>query len=508
MKFKSGILFIGMLCCFLAIGHAQKIVYSEPEKDDSRKVDFEIIGKIGDNFQVYKNIRNSSFVVLYDQEMKQIGKVEQDYIPDERLINLDVFPYAEHSYLFYQYQRRSVVYFMAAKIGADGKKIGDPVALDTTHLNFAANNKVYNCITSEDKSKFLIFKINSRNKNNYVITTKLLNDQLELIKNSQINMPMDDRNDYLDEFKLDNAGNMVFVKFNRGSNDNISAVSLFIKPAMADSFSNQNLNLNNTYLDQMFIKVDNFNNRYFLTSFYYKQRRGNIDGLYFYVWDNATSQPSMEKSISFGDELRFEAKGNSGNRYAFDNYFIRNLIIKKNGGFLLGAESYYTTSRFNNWNRWDYLYGFPSMNALDYYYYSPYSYGYNNLWWRSRNNNQSVRHHAENVILLSFDSNGGLEWNNVIKKEQFDDESDNLVSFQLVNTGGALHFIYNLMEKRAVLLTDLVLEPGGKITRNSRLKNIDKGYSFMPKYGKQVSSSQVIIPCMYRNYICFAKIDF
>jgi hypothetical protein len=109
---------------------------------------------------------------------------------------------------------------------------------------------------------------------------------------------------------------------------------------------------------------------------------------------------------------------------------------------------------------------------------------------------------------MSFDKNGQLEWNNVVGKSQFDDESGDKVSFQLMNTGGQLHFLFNQQERRNNLLTDFSLTPDGVLTRNPTLKNLDKGYEFMPKYGKQVSARQMIVPCLYRNYICFAKIDF
>jgi hypothetical protein len=29
----------------------------------------------------------------------------------------------------------------------------------------------------------------------------------------------------------------------------------------------------------------------------------------------------------------------------------------------------------------------------------------------------------------------------------------------------------------------------------------------MPKYAKQVGFRQIIVPCQFRNYVCFAKID-
>jgi hypothetical protein len=96
----------------------------------------------------------------------------------------------------------------------------------------------------------------------------------------------------------------------------------------------------------------------------------------------------------------------------------------------------------------------------------------------------------------------------VIPKSQFDDESDNMISYQIVNTGGELHFLFNQFEKRTLLLSDQTMAPNGKITRNPTLKNLDKGYEFMPRLGKQVSGRQMIIPCLYRSYLCFSKIDF
>lgn len=505
--FKDLRIWIGIAVLFTGgLAQAQRIVYSEPERDDSRRMNFEIIGKFGNNFLIYKNNRNRDFIAVYDNDMKQTGKVEMDYIPDDRLINVDFFPYNDFTYVIYQYQRKNVVYCMSATIDALGKKVGEPVTLDTTHIGFAANNKLYSTISSEDKSKIVVFKINSRNKENYIVTTVLFNDKLELIKRSVMRMAMEERNDYLDQFYVDNDGDIVFAKFKRSNNDNIENVSLVVKPALADSLIGRNLDLGKNLLDEIHIKVDNYNKRYFLTSFYYKQRRGNIDGFYFYVWDKASSQPIMQNILTFSEELRKEAKGDANIKMAFNDYFIKNVIVKRDGGFIIGSEAYYTTSRYNSWNRWDYMYGSPFMSPYD-YYYSPY---YSNMWWRNNSfrNNQAVRSHADNIVILSFTNDGKLEWSNVISKDQFDDDGDFRVSYQLMNTGGQLHFLFNQQEKRMLLLNDYSVVPDGQINRNPTLRNLDKGYEFMPKYGKQVSSKQIIIPCVYRNYICFAKIDY
>jgi hypothetical protein len=502
----SRLLAIILLSSGLLVAKGQKIVYSEPDHDDNRRITFEVIGKVSGNFLIYKNTRGKNYVSVYDNDMKQIAREEQDYIPYDRLINIDFFPYADHAFLVYEYQRKNVVYCDAVKIDGMGKKISDVIGIDTSHIGFAGNNKIYSTVASEDKNSIMAFKVNSRNKSRYLITTILLDNEMNRRKSTKLYIPMEERYDYLGEFNVDNEGDFVFAKFSRNTNDNIVATWMYYKPALSDSFSVTDLGLSKIFLDELHIKVDNVNKRYFLTSYYYKEKRGNIDGFYFYVWDKGTQKSAMENTLVLGEDLRKEARGNATTKMAFNDFFIRNIIVKKDGGFIIGSESYYTSSRLNNWNRWDYLYGSPYSSGLDYYSYSPF---YNSWYWRNRyNNNQAVRYHADNIVILSFDKTGTVEWSNVIHKEQFNDESDDEVSYQVMNTGGQLHFLFNEEEKRVQLLNDYVINPAGQLSRNPTLKNLDRNFEFMPKYGKQVSGRQIIVPCYYRNFICFAKIDY
>src|SRR5215212_9188197 len=160
MRLYKFLFFIVLLFPGLA-SYAQKIVYSEPERDDSRKMNFEIIGKVGGNFLVYKNNRNRNFVAVYNNEMEQLGKEELDYMPEDRLINVDFFPYVDFSYMIYQYQKKNVIYCNDVKLDGNGKKVSDILTLDTSHIGWTANNKIYSTISSEDKSHLMVFKINT-----------------------------------------------------------------------------------------------------------------------------------------------------------------------------------------------------------------------------------------------------------------------------------------------------------------------------------------------------------
>ena len=87
------------------IGSAQQITYSEPERDDSRRTDFEIIGKIGERFQVFKNNRSDNAISIYDNGMKLVDRVNLDFLPDH-WINTDFVTYPILATSFINTKRR------------------------------------------------------------------------------------------------------------------------------------------------------------------------------------------------------------------------------------------------------------------------------------------------------------------------------------------------------------------------------------------------------------------
>jgi hypothetical protein len=486
-----------------------RIYYTEPEREDSRRTNFEIIGKVGGNFLVYKANRADDAICIYDNEMKLKERVKLEVTPDQ-IINVDFIAYTDFFYLFYQYQKKNVVHCVVVKMDGNARQQMEPVLLDTTHIGWASNNKIYSTINSDDKQRILVFKINSKNPKSFYFTTLLYDQSLQLQKKDRLSLGMEERNDYLTEFYLTNEGDLAFGKLIKPSgNDYISKVFLITKYADSASFVIKDVGTGDRMLDEVKLKVDNNNKKLLLNAFYYKQKRGNIEGLYSVTWNINTQEKTSELTSVFNDDLRAAAKGRDANiRMAFNDYFIKHVLIRKDGGYLLVSESQYNTSRGTAFNRWDYFnWGNPWLSPLD-YYYSPYFNSWNSPFNRWGGPNNLTRYHAENMMILSYDKDGKLEWSNVIPKSQFDDESENLISFQMMNTGAEIHFLFNQSERRVLMLNNQSLSADGKITRNPTLKNLDKGYDFMPRFGKQVSARQLLVPCLYRNYLCFAKLDF
>ncbi len=494
---------IGLLLFLPIFIQAQHIVYSEPEDDDTRKTDFEIIGRVSGNILIFKNNRTTSMISIYNQEMKLVQRVTLPFIP-ERYTNIDFVQYPDFFYLLCEYQKKNIVHLTAFKMDGQAQEIGEPVEMDTTQVNGSNNGKIYTNIISEDKQWLMALKINTKNPKTYVFTSFLFSKSLVLRDRHRISMLVQDHADLFTNFELDDQGQLVFTRFARtGSGEYLTHVSFVAKGPEADTFAIRDIGASDRILDELKLKVDNLNNRYLLSAFYYTQRRGNIEGVYTVIWDKAADSKLTESITIFNEDLRSLAKSSESNlKIAFNDYFMKKIVPKKDGGYIIISEAEFTTSRGTAFNRSDYLYG--PMSPIDYYspYYNPYS-PYNRYGMGTVN-----RYNAENIMVLSFDKNNNMEWSNIIPKSQFDDEGPGQISYQTMNTGGEIHFLYNQMDKRALLLMDQSIAADGKITRLPTFHNLDKGYTFMPRIGKQISSNQIVIPCQYRSYLCFAKIDF
>ncbi len=503
---KARYLFIYVLLCLPVYLLAQDITFSEPFKEDGRDMNFDIIGKMNGNILIFKNVKWKYALNVYNDSMLLKDKVEFDFMPN-KAINVDYVAYPDFFYLIYQHQKKGVLYCMAAKIDANGKKIGEPIQIDTTQIGIVGDNKIYTTIYSEDKKKIMIFKIQRKDDEAH-FATLLFDNQLKLLHKGRLQLDYDERKDAFSDFLLDNEGSLVFTASSKNNpRENLSSLSLLTKAQGEDTFAVQQINLNNTYIDEVKIKIDNVNRRYIVSSLFYGEKDANIKGIFFHIWDAKTSIAYANVFTEFNDELRSLARSTGSAKAAFNDFYIRNILLKKDGSYVMLVEDHSTqSSGANNFNRYDYLYGSPFSSPYNYSYYSPGYYGFYRPF--SSFNNDGVRYYYDNVLVLSVGKNGITDWTNIIHKQQYSDDNDNYLSFNTFSSGGVVHFLYNDISKRDKLLSDNIISADGSSRRSPTFRTYERGYEFMPRFAKQISARQVIIPCTFRNQICFAKIDF
>ena len=205
---RTSILYTVLLFWATAL-QAQRISYTDIDRDDYRQMNFEIIGKVGGNINIYKNFRNKNEVSVYDADMKLKDKVNLAVLPD-RVSNVDFIAYADQYYMVYQYQKRNVVYFAAVKLNGDARMLADPVVLDTSHLESNNEIKVYSMIYSENKQRIMVYKMSRRQERVYLLTTMLYDRDLTLFPRSTIVTPPQPRDGIFNDFCLDKDRHLGF----------------------------------------------------------------------------------------------------------------------------------------------------------------------------------------------------------------------------------------------------------------------------------------------------------
>ncbi len=462
---------IGVLLLLPLISSAQNITYSALIKGDNT---IDIIGKVSGNILILKSQNNKYAISIYQDNMVLKENVTLDFINSSQAFTVDFIIYRDFFYLIYQYQKGGVVYCVAAKMDGNVKKMNEPVTIDTTNVGSLGGSRVYTVITSEDKQKVLIYKILQHAAFiNFV--TLLYDDKLQLIHNTSFFIDYNEYDGIYSDFHIDNEGNMIFtrsIKINGG--EDLAWIDLITKGSLSDTFSIKNIPLNNWFIDDMKIKVDNVNKRYVLNSFYYVKPQGNIEGIYSIIWDAKGDSSYASTFTPISDSVRKVAKESGRMREAFNEYFIRKIILKNDGGYILIAEDCFNIQ------------------------------GGDNIWHRHYNRSSLYRYYY-NILVFSISNRGVIEWSNTIPKKQSDNYFSSFNSFSSVD---GLHFLYNISVKRKFLIKDDVISAGGKITRNPNLKNYDTRYDFMIRFAKMTGTAQLIVPCLYRGRLCLAKIDF
>lgn len=482
---------------------AQTLKFSDFDREDTRDINFDIIGRLNNKILVYKNVRWKHKICVYDNEMNTLKTENLDFVP-EKTFNVDFVAYPDFFYMIYQYQKRNTLHCMVVKMNDKLEQMSEPVEVDTTRIPVMASNKIYSLVHSEDRQQIMLFKIQTRYQK-FDMVTLLFDKDFKLVNKRRHVTDFNERRENYDNFSLTNDGTFFYShEMQSGNRDYTSMLELVSLPASQNEPLSQKIDLQEKYIDDVHLKIDNLNNRCIINTFYYKKNRGSIEGLFTCIWDKEKAGVFASSFTEFGDSLRDEAKRSGMLRFALDNFFIRQVIVKKDGGFILTAEDYTSDTRGSNtWNRYDYLYN-PAYPSTGYYYYNPYMGSY-----RPYNsfNNQSTRYYCENILVLSISKDGKPDWNKVIQKSQFADDDENFLSFSTMIFSGEIHFLFN-NDRKNQIVTDQSISPGGIIKRNPTLKSQQKGYEFMPALSKQIGAGQLIIPCAYRSNLCFAKVEF
>ncbi len=476
------VLLVG-LCMYTAAG-AQEVLYSQYDKFDYRTDEYSVVGMSGGLFYAYRNTTDGALLDAYDDSMNKVATVLLDFFP-AKIYQAKFISYPDKMIVLYQALESNKVIQYAALLDEKGRLKGKPVQLGEFKTGiFGATRTYFSSAVSENKKAILIYSANDKGSA-IEFDGKWLDDNLVISKRGKASFSSDNKVAHGD-LNLGNDGTVYMAAFSTVGSQNYADQYWMLTLAPGSTkFEAKELQLNDKFAASGYMKIDNVNNRVYFGGFYSDKKNGNYDGVVYADYNITTGAFENQKFIPFDGQL-LSAAGGRRKTHPFDNYEVKQLIVKNDGGFVLVSEVHYITMRSN------YTPGFGY-----YSYYSPYM------------TTMVHEYHYDDIMALSYNKDGVRQWSSFIPKQQYSQEDNGVFSsYALLNTGGTLGFLFNDFNVAHSRIQLATLESDGKTDIHSFTADGNDSPDWLPRSGKQVSARELVVPCFHKKQICFAKVVF
>lgn len=482
---------------------AQKITFSPPTSHDNSSIHFEVIGKQGQGYWIYKNKQRSHFLCRYNKKM-ELTEEKELYMLPEKTIDIDLYATKNGVMLVCQYKQQQQIFCQFIRLDTAGLLVQKPLLIDSVTSGASNNSRIYSSVCSDDKKKLLIYKRHIRSGVLY-FSAFTITAEGELVDKYSIEEPFNRHQLYAGNCVLSNSGDWGYLLEQRKNDEDDIYEMTFKFKALNDSIvQSVSLPLEGNWVSQPMLKPDNLNNRWLINAFYRTERRGKASGLY-----TAIINRELLKKEGYNPFLQII--NNTDNSFAYSNIYFDNLtpaqvMVKKNGGFLLIAEDNYSETYTNQqWNR-NYYYNNPNYFSNDYFYNTSPYYGYRPF--NNYSNFSTTRYHSGDILFLSIDSTTHLEWNNIVNKKQSDNDNENFLSYGWLNAGKEIHLFFLANQNQKDIVNHQAVSAGGLLSRYPSSRSEGAECQFMPRFSKQTGNGEMIMPYIYQNKLGFALIDF
>jgi hypothetical protein len=545
---KSFLSFVAFILAGLQGVAAQSYVMSGIQKTDKGQMQYEVLGKVEGRYWIYKNNEGVSTIAQYNDQMQLVQQNDLVFLP-KKLNAIEFVTKSNRVYAFYQFQAATTVYAMVAELDEKGQLVGTPVIVDTAEkIRPGSNTKVFNLIESQDRSKLLFFSVNTTNAASIKIKTMALSTPFAMLNEAKISINSQNKKSQLSDFALDNKGNLFCLR-NAEQPNAAPVVSLLYMAADGSEVIETPIVNNSLVLDDIRLKINNANGTVIVNSFYATEKKGNIEGMYTFIWDIAKKQNSLSNASRFTDALRDAVTDKRNLKNAFDDFYFDQVQPNADGGFTIIAEAARTNSNRNIFSRWDFFWGGPFYNPFIFNYWNrPFGFypwgrlgwgmmgpwgwggwgGFGGGWgwggmggwgimgpwgWNSWMMNPfanfgypSVTYSAGKVAILNFDANANIQSVKTIDKQQSDLNVDQFIGYGQINNADGTNFLYYQKSKGVKQLVHQQLSASGTIVKGNPIMINEKQVEWMPRSLKQVGEKEAILPYQSKGKLGFAKI--
>jgi len=482
--------FIILFNCCVFNGLAQEISVSPVIESIRRNEAIEILGAYKENIYSHLYDNNDHLLMAHNTNLRMIWRKELPL--DRRNFRFEKLLYDRGRFqlIFSKRSRQSQIIYGLLMNSEGVPDTTNAIVLDTMQKKIGENFFDISIAESDDKKHVVAYWIDpntfEKNELYYVIFDR----QFQSIKKGHLELPFVQKRAAFHSLLISNSGQIYVTIAEYKSQQMENAIRFWILTSGNNFRDYDHIEIkteSNLYLNNVRFKIDNLNEYINVIGFYTEGSTSNraAEGIYFARIPFHSSQAEVSHYEAFTPEFIARIKGNrkSGKNSKLYSFIIDKVILRKDGGLLFVAESFYKTYRTTNY-LYD-IYGFPSYNE------------------------STVIYHFDELIVLSLHPNGKIHWKNIIVKNQSSNgDYGRYSSYQMMNSGAFLKIFFNEKISSRTNLIEYTIDVNGKMSRQVLLNSRSYNVYLMPQYGRQISVDEIVFPSMKKSELRLLKLNY
>lgn len=485
---KQFYFYISFLIIVVSNLNAQEISFSEPEKISNKTPNFQILGKNNSGILLYKYGDGDFIINAFNSKLKNIWNKRIKIPENEAYIKrFVVFP--DSSWMFFtSLNQNGVIELKSIRLDSKFEYNSQPILLDTLGHNKYLIEERLKVVHSKDRSHlaaYLPFYEGNNMDAMYLLGIQG-RDSVYSRGYFQNNIP----GDYiLRKVEPDNKGNVYILLEHEKKGDKRKPLSqpeylIWKYDRATDLYIQIRVDFERPFFDKLMMEIDNHNERLVLTGLYADEDAEISEGYYVGVFDIKMDALVVNRYEPYNRQIFTKVTGkNEEDMQGFYSFTIKDVVLRYDGGVNILIES-----SFDNTESMEIPSFVPSAGPS----------------YRTVN----VIYHND-VVVLSTNPNGTLDWYSVVKKKQVSEDDEGFFSsYCLLTKYNHLQLIYNEEIYHKTNINAYRIDKNGGQHRKFLLNAADNNVFLVPSLGKQISDSEILIPSFKRNYFRLVKFNF
>ena len=262
---------------------AQELYYSNAEQGVEQIIQYKSIGRVGKHILLSRERKRKHIISVFANDMSKISEVEMSILPKD-VLDIDYINNGDRAILLYQYIERNILFLSGIYLDENGKVTNEATKLDSCLIENTNEFPLYQVIANASKNLFMLLFINKSNDQITKMNISLFNNRLEKIEKSALIITTPDGSDQLNQFQLDNNGNLIFIRNSSGdAGSSISRADILIKLKGSDQIKDANIQFNKIAIKELKIAIDNRNSQIIAAAIFFGGKK-SMHKAFFHCW--------------------------------------------------------------------------------------------------------------------------------------------------------------------------------------------------------------------------------